>query len=111
MDASPEEAQHIDNELKRISQEQRLLRRKASRALQSQLVAEATDLWNHRKQAEAMRVARRAARTRIGPKKRDGLLVRTAAPTSQAWLDVWSLEGSQGGMAVQPQDWLEWRAE
>eukprot|EP00959_Pyramimonas_sp_CCMP1952_P025887 543465-Pyramimonas_sp.AAC.1 len=99
MEASVEEAQRIDEEPKRISQEQRVLRRRTSRALQSQLVSEVSDLRNHSRQAEAMILASRVARTH-----RRHRPLRHGAGRGP-------IEGAQGGTAVQPQDWMGWRAE
>eukprot|EP00959_Pyramimonas_sp_CCMP1952_P213298 4462931-Pyramimonas_sp.AAC.1 len=58
--------------------------------------------------AEAMRVSRRAARTRVGRKKRDGRLCAPRRPTVAEWLSVWSLPGAQGGKLCSEHDWGSW---
>ena len=56
-----------------------------------------------------MRFARRAARTRYGPTRRDGQFVRYAPPSMEDWLSLWSLSGPEGGMEVVETSWEVWR--
>eukprot|EP00959_Pyramimonas_sp_CCMP1952_P190270 3980033-Pyramimonas_sp.AAC.1 len=73
-EATESEAHEIDLELRSLSHQLQLDRRRALRRHRDRLMAEASECWERRRTAEAMRASRRAARCRYGPKKRDARL-------------------------------------
>eukprot|EP00959_Pyramimonas_sp_CCMP1952_P097333 2034683-Pyramimonas_sp.AAC.1 len=68
------------------------------KAFQEKTINEMWEAWRKRKLFDVYRLARRAAGSKFGTKRRPYLAAQVAPPSEKEWLDQLSLPGSEGGM-------------
>ena len=103
--ASAEEESRISLELDRVTKLSRGIRRQVAKAKQDGLIEELWEYWRARRLAECHRVMRALQGSKSGPKMRRYSALRTALPTRQQWMEVWSQKGHLGGMEATSTDW------
>eukprot|EP00959_Pyramimonas_sp_CCMP1952_P140707 2944658-Pyramimonas_sp.AAC.1 len=75
-EVAEEHVVQVQHRLRDVSRLHRLFRRRALEEWREALLEEVREHWKHRRLAEATRLARRAAGSRFGPKKRDYATIR-----------------------------------
>jgi len=92
--------------LKQITQELRLLARKARQETQEQTCAEISEAQKHRNDAVVHRLSRKLGGAGVGVRKRNYRLPPAAQASLEEWRETLALPGHQGGMAaIFIEDW------
>ena len=109
---SDEEVEIVTKELRRLPTHLQRERKQEWIIYQTELIEEMWRAWKERRMAQVHALARRAAGTKYGVKRRPFLAIKMNGLSTQQWMESWGLPGCDGGMKAQPmEDWFRDRRQ